>query len=157
MGGEECGLTRGLWKSQQTEGWPVCTSHRGGQATVELPRVRPSLPHLSVSPPGLGTQEMSWNGCLQPAGAKPWGLGGGGFCGDSSTGGVWTGRPRAPTLSSSKWAGRASRTGTGPREGWWRKRCLCRLQSAVGVETLRVFSEGAWHAGRGQGAPRTDG
>lgn len=26
---------------------------------MELPRMRPSLPHLSVSPPGLGTQEMS--------------------------------------------------------------------------------------------------
>ena len=39
----------------------MCTSHRGGQATVELPRVRPSLPHLCVSPPplGLGMQEMS--------------------------------------------------------------------------------------------------
>ena len=28
---------------------------------------------------------------------------------------------------------------------------------AVEVETLPVFSEGPWHAGRGQGTPRTDG
>ena len=26
---------------------------------MELPRVRPSLPHLCVSPPGLDTQKMS--------------------------------------------------------------------------------------------------
>lgn len=125
MGGEECGLTRGPWKGQRTEGWPVCTSHRGGPATVDLPRMRPSLPHLCVSRPrAWARRKCLWNGCLQPAGAKPWGLGGSGFCGDSSTGDVWTRRPRALTMSSSKWAGRASPTGTGPREGCWRKRCL---------------------------------
>ena len=134
-----------------TQGRP---GHRGTAEGEAKPSSSLRVPH---PPRAWACRKCLWNGCLQPTGAKTWGLGGSGFCRDSSTGGVWTGKPRALILSSSKWVGRASPTGTGPREGWWRKRCLCRLQSAVGVETLPVFSEGAWHAGWGQGPPRTDG
>lgn len=134
----------------------MCNSHRGGQATVELPRVRPSLPHLCMSPLGLSTQKMSaewvFVGCRSEAlgFGRQWRF----LQGlvhrrrlDQEAQGT------ALTLSSNKWAGRASRTGTGPREGGWRKRCLCWLQRLWGWRPCLFSQRAPGMQGGGGGVP----
>ena len=132
-------------------------AHRGGQATVELPRVRPSLPHLCMSPLGLSTQKMSaewvFVGCRSEAlgFGRQWRF----LQGlvhrrrlDQEAQGT------ALTLSSSKLAGRASRTGTGPREGGWRKRCLCWLQRLWGWRPCLFSQRAPGMQGGGGGCPQ---